>query len=226
MNGVREISRINEQEAKLGISGGKGSWHEAYRKSAWIFVGGLVQKLSEGDILCVFSQWGEIEYMNLCRDEDTGKSKGYAFIKYEDQRSTDLAVDNFNGTKLLGRTLRVDHKLDYNPPKKKKDERDGTEGRLAFVSNVSSDAVEEPKVLSRKEKKRRKKEAKRRKKKMKKEKKRSDALRAFQIEDARNLAKAAAAAASAVGGPASSAAASWRGRMDPADRNRRRSKGA
>ena len=32
-----------------------------------------------------------------------------------------LAVDNFNGTKLLGRTLRVDHKLSYSPPQKKKE---------------------------------------------------------------------------------------------------------
>eukprot|EP00965_Chrysotila_dentata_P030770 1024956-Pleurochrysis_carterae.AAC.1 len=43
------------------------------------------------------------------RDKATGKQRGFAFIAYEDQRSTVLAVDNFNGAKLLGRTLRVDH---------------------------------------------------------------------------------------------------------------------
>ena len=32
---------------------------------------------------------------------------GYGFVKYEDQRSTILAVDNFNGITLLKRTLRV-----------------------------------------------------------------------------------------------------------------------
>ena len=56
----------------------------------------------------------------------------FAFIKYEDQRSTDLAVDNFNGVKVLGRTIRVDHKLEYNAPKKKKEDRDGTEGAVKF----------------------------------------------------------------------------------------------
>lgn len=30
--------------------------------------------------------------MNLVRDKGTGKSKGFAFIAYEDQRSTNLAV--------------------------------------------------------------------------------------------------------------------------------------
>jgi RNA-binding motif X-linked protein 2 len=33
----------------------------------------------------------------LVRDRKTGKSKGYAFLQYEDQRSTILAVDNLNG---------------------------------------------------------------------------------------------------------------------------------
>ena len=35
--------------------------------------------------------------INLVRDKTTGKSKGFAFLAYEDQRSTILAVDNFNG---------------------------------------------------------------------------------------------------------------------------------
>ena len=55
--------------------------------------------------------------MNMLRDKKTGKSKGFAFICYEDQRSTVLAVDNFNGTKLAGRQIRVDHVKDYKPPK-------------------------------------------------------------------------------------------------------------
>ena len=30
----------------------------------------------------------------------TGKTKGFAFLCYEDQKSTILAVDNFNGIKV------------------------------------------------------------------------------------------------------------------------------
>lgn len=43
------------------------------------------------------------------RDKETGKARGFAFLMYEDQRSTILAVDNLNGAKVLDRTLRVDH---------------------------------------------------------------------------------------------------------------------
>jgi hypothetical protein len=61
----------------------------------------------------VFSQYGEIIDVNLVRAEDTGKSRGFAFICYEDQRSTVLAVDNLNGAKVVGRTIKVEHVEDY-----------------------------------------------------------------------------------------------------------------
>ena len=47
------------------------------------------------------------------RDKETGKPKGFAFLMYEDQRSTILAVDNLNGTSILERTIRVDHVKNY-----------------------------------------------------------------------------------------------------------------
>lgn len=124
MNNIRNIEKINEEEFKLGIFGGlkKGSWHDEYRNSAWVFIGGLSYELTEGDVICVMSQWGEVEDIHLVREKETNKPKGFAFLKYEDQRSTVLAVDNFNGVKLLGRTLRVDHVDQYKLPKEIKDE--------------------------------------------------------------------------------------------------------
>lgn len=45
-------------------------------------------------------RYGEVVNINLVRDKKTGKSKGFCFLCYEDQRSTILAVDNFNGIKV------------------------------------------------------------------------------------------------------------------------------
>lgn len=56
------------------------------------------------------------------RDKETKKSRGFAFLAYEDQRSTVLAVDNLNGIKVDGRTVRVEHVLDY---RKKREEASG-----------------------------------------------------------------------------------------------------
>ena len=46
-------------------------------------------------------------------DKETGKPKGFAFLAYADQRSTNLAVDNLAGMRLGGRTVRVEHVDDY-----------------------------------------------------------------------------------------------------------------
>ncbi|ETW07908.1 hypothetical protein H310_02316 [Aphanomyces invadans] len=123
MNVIKEIQRLNEQELEQGV-GIEGSWHHIYRDSAWVYVGGLSYELTEGDILCVFSQVGEIEDINLVRDKDTGKSMGFSFIKYENHLSTVLAVDNFNGSTLLERMLRVDHVHKYKLPKELRDKEE------------------------------------------------------------------------------------------------------
>ena len=166
---VKEINRINSRELELGINGTEAaSWHSKYKDSAYVFIGNIDYELTEGDILCVFSQFGvcfshcfftqlflalfclfffvisffklKIEYfqgrliisfqepcdVNLVRDKKTGKSKGFAFLAYQDQRSTILAVDNFNGAQLCGRTIRVDHVHEYKVPKKD-DEEGGSE---------------------------------------------------------------------------------------------------
>ena len=68
-------------------------------------------------MLC--SRYGEVVDVNLPRDKETGKTKGFGFLMYEDQRSTVLAVDNLNGAKVLERTLRVDHVKNYKQPKVK-----------------------------------------------------------------------------------------------------------
>ncbi|XP_073833422.1 RNA-binding motif protein, X-linked 2 [Musca autumnalis] len=122
LTNMKNVIKLSEHE--LNNATGKASWHDMYKDSAWIFVGGFPYNLTEGDLICVFSQYGEIVNIHLVRDKETGKSKGFCFICYEDTRSAILAVDNLNGIKILNRTIRVDHVLDYKPPKD--DKSDGT----------------------------------------------------------------------------------------------------
>lgn len=50
---MKNVLKLSEEELK---GRNKTSWHEQYKGSAWIFVGGLPYDLSEGDVLCIFSQ--------------------------------------------------------------------------------------------------------------------------------------------------------------------------
>ena len=51
--------KINEKELEMGLAGTKNSWHQEYKASAWVFLGGLPYEMTEGDIICMFSQYGE-----------------------------------------------------------------------------------------------------------------------------------------------------------------------
>ncbi|KAF9894542.1 hypothetical protein FE257_006427 [Aspergillus nanangensis] len=108
MNSIRQVQALNKRELENAVPS-NASWHADYRDTAYIYIGGLPFDLSEGDVVTIFSQYGEPVHVNLVRDKETGKSRGFAFLKYEDQRSTDLAVDNLGGATVLGRMLRVDH---------------------------------------------------------------------------------------------------------------------
>lgn len=92
-------------------------FNKKYKDSAYIYVGGFPYEMTEGDIVIVFSQYGEIVDCNIIRDKETGKSKGFGFICYEDQRSTILAVDNLNGADICGKLIRVDHVEQFKIPK-------------------------------------------------------------------------------------------------------------
>jgi RNA-binding motif protein, X-linked 2 len=70
-------------------------------------------------------RYGEVVDITLPRDPNTQKPRGFAFLMYADQRSTVLAVDNLGGAKVLDRTLKVDHVLNY-----KQLERDNETGKM------------------------------------------------------------------------------------------------
>ncbi|GAM84225.1 hypothetical protein ANO11243_022190 [Dothideomycetidae sp. 11243] len=122
MQSIKQIQRLNERELDHAIPP-SASWHTDYRDTAYIYIGGVPLDLSEGDIITIFSQYGDPVWIKLARDKDTGKSRGFAWLKYEDQRSCDLAVDNLSGATVMGRLLAVDHAR-Y----KKRDDEDDADG--------------------------------------------------------------------------------------------------
>lgn len=193
---VKLINELNEREAALGIQD-KVSWHSEYKDSAWVFLGGLPYELTEGDVICVFSQYGEIVNINLVRDKKTGKSKGFCFLCYEDQRSTILAVDNLNGIKIKGRTIRVDHVANYRPPKDDDDidsvtktlRWEGCAPKAPLSASASSESSDE--ITAEVPTKKRKKEKKKKKKKEKKEKKIKEEQSSKHVAKTRNQSQSA-----------------------------------
>ncbi|PFH59808.1 hypothetical protein XA68_11856 [Ophiocordyceps unilateralis] len=126
MNKIRAIQALNQKEIEQGVSP-DASWHTDYRDTAYVYFGGLPYEISEGDVITIFSQYGEPVFLKLARDKETGKSKGFGWLKYHDQRSTDLAVDNLGGAEIGGRLISVDHAR-YKP----RDDEDPDEFKVGW----------------------------------------------------------------------------------------------
>ncbi|OBA21504.1 hypothetical protein METBIDRAFT_19726, partial [Metschnikowia bicuspidata var. bicuspidata NRRL YB-4993] len=108
MNTIHKILSINEKELLLNVSD-QASWHADYSDTSYIYIGNLHDSIAEKDVLAIFSQYGNPTHIDLVKDRESGRSRGFCYLKYEDQRSCVLAIDNFNGTLIYGKALKVDH---------------------------------------------------------------------------------------------------------------------
>ena len=72
-----------------------------------IFVGSLPFETTEDSIRSLFESHGTVERVNLMKDRDTGRSRGFAFVEMTDTAQADAAIAALNGTSSDGRTLNV-----------------------------------------------------------------------------------------------------------------------
>lgn len=72
-----------------------------------LFVGRLAYDTTERTLKRVFDEWGRIKEVKLVKDKE-GKSRGYAFIEYEDERDLKDAYKHADGIKIDGRNVLVD----------------------------------------------------------------------------------------------------------------------
>ncbi len=72
-----------------------------------LFVGNLSFNSTEGDILDLFKQAGNVTKCDLVVDKFTNKSRGFAFVEMGSQEEANKAIEMFNGKELGGRALTV-----------------------------------------------------------------------------------------------------------------------
>ena len=72
-----------------------------------IYVGDLSYDVTEDDLKAVFSEFGEVDSLNIIKDKFSGRSKGFGFVEMPDNSEADKAIEALNGTELKGRNLKV-----------------------------------------------------------------------------------------------------------------------
>jgi len=76
--------------------------------STEIFVSRLSFYTTEEELNNVFSTFGNVKEARLMRDRQTGRMKGFGFVKYSSQAEAEKAVKAMDGRILRGRLIFVE----------------------------------------------------------------------------------------------------------------------
>jgi RNA recognition motif-containing protein len=83
-----ELVRIEEMETKL-------------------YVGNMSYNTTDEDLRLLFAQAGTVKSVEVIKDRDSGRSKGFAFVEMSSQEEVESAIKAFNGYSLDNRQLKV-----------------------------------------------------------------------------------------------------------------------
>ncbi len=72
-----------------------------------LFVGGLPFSMSEDELNDAFAAHGKVATAVIIKDRDTGRSKGFGFVEYENDDEGKAAEKALNGTEIGGRSITV-----------------------------------------------------------------------------------------------------------------------
>uniref|UniRef100_A0AB39A366 Glycine-rich RNA-binding protein 1A n=1 Tax=Medicago sativa TaxID=3879 RepID=A0AB39A366_MEDSA len=71
------------------------------------FVGGLAWATDSEALEKAFSQYGEIIDSKIINDRETGRSRGFGFVTFADEKSMRDAIEGMNGSDMDGRNITV-----------------------------------------------------------------------------------------------------------------------
>jgi RNA recognition motif-containing protein len=72
-----------------------------------MFVGGLPFSTTDDELRELFAAHGAVASANVVRDRESGRSKGFGFVEFENEEEGKAAEKALNGSEVGGRTISV-----------------------------------------------------------------------------------------------------------------------
>jgi len=73
-----------------------------------LFVGNISWNLKWQDLKDIFKEYGEVAFVRIVTDRETGRSKGFGFVEFTNVEDAVAAKNAMDGQEVDGRELRID----------------------------------------------------------------------------------------------------------------------
>ncbi|KAL1383860.1 hypothetical protein HDK64DRAFT_257551 [Phyllosticta capitalensis] len=73
-----------------------------------LFIGGLAWHTDDATLRQKFEEFGQVEEAVVVKDRDTGRSRGFGFVRFTQETDAEAAIQTMNNVEFDGRTIRVD----------------------------------------------------------------------------------------------------------------------
>ena len=80
-----------------------------------LFVGGLSWDTTDDGLRQAFASYGEITEAKVITDRDTGRSRGFGFVTFDQDEDAKTAISKMNGMNLDGKTIKVNEAQEKSP---------------------------------------------------------------------------------------------------------------
>lgn len=77
-----------------------------------LYVGGLAWATDDQGLRAAFEPFGEVSDAVVISDRETGRSRGFGFVTFEEEDSAREAIEKLDGTALDGRNIKVNEAQD------------------------------------------------------------------------------------------------------------------
>ncbi|KAI9692954.1 MAG: hypothetical protein M1822_004949 [Bathelium mastoideum] len=77
-----------------------------------LFIGGLAWHTDDATLRSKFEEFGSVEEAIVVKDRDTGRSRGFGFVRFTQESDADAAIQAMHNVEFDGRTIRVDKASD------------------------------------------------------------------------------------------------------------------
>lgn len=72
-----------------------------------VYVGNLSYQVTQEDLVETFSEYGKVVNVQLPKDRETGRMRGFAFVEMSSEDEEAAAIEALDGAEWMGRDLKV-----------------------------------------------------------------------------------------------------------------------